>query len=75
MENQHRKIKGYHELTKKEKEIALMNIVKEYVAVVDELVDELDTLDVDHRWIAIAKADLQKGFIALTRAITKPDSF
>jgi hypothetical protein len=29
----------------------------------------------DHRWVAIAKTDLQKGFMALRRALEKPEEF
>jgi hypothetical protein len=29
----------------------------------------------DQRWVAIAKTDLQKGFMALVRAVAQPESF
>jgi len=29
----------------------------------------------DPRWLALAKTDLQRGLMALTRAIAKPDGF
>lgn len=34
----------------------------------------LDNL-VDMRWLAIAQTDLQKGFMALERSISKPNHF
>ncbi|QCW18560.1 hypothetical protein SEPL_510 [Salmonella phage SE_PL] len=74
MENQHRKIKGYRELT--EDEIKNMNDVKELAAQVGELIERLgDTPDIDRRWLNIAKTDLQKGFMSAVRSIAKPDSF
>lgn len=74
MENQHRQIKGYRELS--QDEIDAMNEVKEIAAKVGELITRLETSEViDKRWIAIAKTDLQKGFMAATRSIAKPDFF
>jgi len=74
MENQHREIKGYRDLN--EHEIACMNGVKEMAAQVGELVNKLGQMEeTDKRWLAIGTTDLQKGFMALTRAIAKPTSF
>lgn len=74
MDNQHRKIKGYRELN--EGEIAAMNAVKEKAAEVGVLIEEMESNpDLDPRWIAIAKTDLQKGFMAATRSIAKPGFF
>jgi hypothetical protein len=83
MDNQHRKIKGYRELS--EEEISLMNEIKEKSAEVGELVDKLERRFIcneadspsapDPRWVAIGKTDLQKGFMALTRSVAKPDFF
>lgn len=74
MENQHRKIKGYRELS--QPEIDAMNAVKEKAAEVGELVRELEeNKQLDQRWVAIAKTDLQKGFMAATRSIAKPEFF
>ena len=72
MENQHRKIKGYRELN--EAEIALMNEIKEKAAEVGALCKKLEGVT-DQRWAAIGKTDLQKGFMALTRSVAKPDFF
>ncbi len=78
MENQHRQIKGYRELS--QEEIDIMNKIKEKAAEVGDLCDALvvSTHAVnppDPRWVAIGKTDLQKGFMALTRAVAKPDFF
>lgn len=74
MENQHRKIKGYRELD--EREIALMNQIKEQGRVLGELVDELRATDgLDQRWVSIGATDLQTGLMALTRAVAKPEVF
>ena len=74
MNNQHRKIKGYRELS--QVEVDAMNAVKEKAAEVGELIRELqDNSSLDQRRVAIAKTDLQKGFMAATRSIAKPDFF
>lgn len=73
MENQHRKIKGYRELS--QAEIDLMNQIKEAGNQLGELIAGLENKEVDKRWLAIAKTDLQKGFMALTRSIAKPGFF
>jgi hypothetical protein len=74
MDNQHRKIKGYRELS--QVEVDAMNAVKEKAAEVGELIRELqDNSSLDQRWVAIAKTDHQKGFMAATRSVAKPDFF
>jgi hypothetical protein len=74
MDNQHRKIKGYRDLS--QVEIDAMNAVKVKAAEVGELISKLEGKDeLDQRWVAIAKTDLQKGFMAATRSIAKPDFF
>ena len=74
MDNQHRKIKGYRELS--QAEIDAMNAVKEKAAEVGELVHELEqNEELAQRWLAMAKTDLQKGFMAATRSIAKPEFF
>ena len=74
MENQHRKIKGYRELDAKE--LATMNTIKEHGAAMGELVEMLRKLDsCDQRWVGIGATDLQKGFMALVRAVAKPEFF
>lgn len=73
MDNQHRKISGYREL--REDEIDLMNLIKEHGKILDELCDNIASVGGDGRWLAIGKTDLQKGMMALTRSIAKPDFF
>lgn len=79
MENQHRQIKGYRDLS--QEEIDLMNEIKGKAAEVGELVSKLQAAGTtqdnapDMRWVAIGKTDLQTGFMALVRAIAKPESF
>lgn len=89
MDNQHQKIKGYRELS--QEEIELINTIKEYGVLLEELVDECrradvkegkngdrehdERLDEASRWRAIAKAHFQQGLMALTRSVAKPDFF
>jgi len=68
------KVTGYRELT--DAEIELMNEGKELAERVGEFIEKLHVRnDVDHRWVNIGKTDLQKGFMALTRAIAQPTTF
>ena len=74
MENQHRKISGYRELT--EHEIALMNQIKKYGEALGDLVEQLSTTTgLDQRWVSIGATDLQKGLMALTRGVAQPTTF
>lgn len=74
MENQHRQIKGYRELT--EYEIELMNEVKTKGEELGRLVDKLESkTDLDQRWVEIGKTNLQTGLMALTRSIAQPTFF
>ena len=74
MENQHKKITGYRDLS--QAEIDDMNRSKELAHQVGVFIDALDFIDsTDKRWLAIAKTDLQKGFMSLVRSIAKPTTF
>lgn len=74
MDNQHRKISGYTELS--QEEIDLGNKIKAKGAELGELVAELEQLqNIDKRWLAIGRTDLQTGLMALTRAVFKPSFF
>lgn len=74
MENQHRKISGYRELS--QEEINAMNSVKELASAVGILIEEMQAnQQLDQRWVAIAKTDLQKGFMAAVRAVAQPTTF
>lgn len=72
MENQHQKIKGYRDLSKSE--IDTMNKIKEKAQEVGDLLESLRAKG-DDRWLVIAQTQLQQGFMALTRAVAKPDFF
>lgn len=88
MENQHRKIKGYRELS--QDEIDLMNEIKQKGVELNALIaklqnreagiasadaSEFDRANESMRWIDIGKAHLQQGLMALTRAVAKPGFF
>ncbi len=74
MDNQHKKIKGYRDLS--QEEIDLMNRCKELSVKVGELISELKNVEsTDKRWINIGATDLQKGFMSTIRGIAKPETF
>ena len=74
MENQHRQIKGYRELS--QTEIDAMNEIKTKGAELGALVEKLRTQEgLDQRWISIGATDLQKGLMALTRGVAQPTFF
>ena len=74
MENQHRQIKGYRELT--QVEIDLMNEIKTKGAELGELVNKLRTIEgLDQRWVSIGATDFQTGLMALTRSVAQPTFF
>jgi len=67
-------IKGYRELSLLE--VERMNRAKEIeqnlLAWIAEMQEEKI---VDQRWLALAKTDLQKGFMCLGRSIARPDGY
>jgi hypothetical protein len=74
MENQHRQIKGYRELS--QDEIDAMNEIKTKGAELGELVAKLRAQPgLDQRWISIGATDLQTGLMALTRGVAQPTFF
>lgn len=74
MENQHRQIKGYRELS--QEEINLMNEIKVMGVGLGGLVEKLRaTPGIDQRWISIGATDLQTGLMALTRGVAQPTFF
>jgi hypothetical protein len=80
MENQHRQIKGYRELS--QAEIDLMNEIKTKGAELEALVTKLYNAEgtstgfsEPRRWISIGKTHIQQGLMALTRAVAKPTFF
>ena len=82
MENQHKLIKGYRDLSAEE--IALMNEAKELAEKVSELVcrvahlpcgEPVTTSTDPGRAIEIARTDLQTGFMWLIRSIARSTTF
>lgn len=74
MDNQHQHIKGYRDLT--QAEINAMNHIKTAGESVGDLLEQVAKIPgVDPRWVAIAKTELQQGFMALTRAVARPTTF
>ncbi|PZQ21151.1 MAG: hypothetical protein DI569_12865 [Sphingopyxis macrogoltabida] len=80
MDNQHKHIKGYRDLSKDE--IDAINRAKDMAERVGEFVEEMRGLNsdtanhaIDMRWLSIAQTDLQKGFMALVRSIAQPTTF
>ena len=74
MENQHRQIKGYRELS--QTEIDLMNEIKSKGAELGDLVAKLRAAEgLDQRWVSIGATDLQTGLMALTRSVAQPTFF
>lgn len=74
MDNQHKLIKGYRDLT--QAEIDGMNKAKEIGGAMGALIEHLEGQeDIDKRWLAIAKTDLQKGIMSLVRSIARPTVF
>lgn len=74
MENQHRQIKGYRELS--QFEIDTMNSIKSMGVELGRLVEEMRAnKEFDQRWISIGATDLQTGLMALTRSVAKPTFF
>lgn len=80
MDNQHKQIKGYRDLTADE--IALMNEAKELAEKVGKFVNDLGIVHsqtgnhaIDMRWVSIGQTHLQQGFMALVRSIARPTTF
>ena len=64
-------IQGYNSLT--QPAIDLINIVQRSEQTVLTIIRDLaDDADVDPRWLAIGRADIEKGFMAVRRSITCP---
>ena len=65
-------IQGYTPMT--QATVDLINTVKRAEQTVLEIVRNLaDDADVDPRWLAIGRTDLEKGFMAVTRSIARPN--
>lgn len=74
MSNQNQQITGHRQLS--QAEIDNINNSKALANQVGEFIETLEKSDdVDKRWLAIAKTDLQKGFMSLVRSIAQSSSF
>jgi hypothetical protein len=74
MDNQHRKITGYRELT--ESEIAFMNEGKELAQKCGDFIAKLENdPGTDKRNVALGKTNLQQGFMWAIRAVAQPTTF
>lgn len=74
MDNQHQKISGYRDLS--QDEIDLMNRIKVLAAQAGELIAELQgTTTLDQRSVALAKTNLQQGFMWAVRSVAQPTTF
>lgn len=74
VDNQQQKITGYRDLSPAE--LDDINDGKNLSISVGKFIERLEKEpDVDKRWLAIAKTDLQKGFMSLIRSIAKPTTF
>lgn len=54
---------------------ANVNLVKKFKETEEKILralDELKDTDVDQRWLAIGRTDLEKAFMAINRSIFKP---
>lgn len=79
MDNQHRKISGYRELS--QAEIDLINKIKLHGKVLGDLVEEVLAHSKDApsvvgaepgRWAALARTNFQIGVMELVRAVAQP---
>ena len=76
MENQHRLIKNYRELS--QIEIDLMNESKELEQTVLSFINRVkkvnadQVVEIDMRWLCIGQTNIEQGFMAVSRSIAKP---
>lgn len=74
MDNQHKHIKGYRDLS--QEEINLMNKVKILGEKMGQIIEELRSNEsLDQRWVSIAETHLQQGTMAAVRSIAQPTTF
>lgn len=74
VDNQHKQIQGYRDLT--QDELDQMNEIKKMETTVAQLWNSINHTneEVDARWMRIAKTHLEQGFSAFVRAIAQPES-
>ena len=78
-ENEPQEITGTHDITGyrslSDGEIRAINEVKILAEEVSRLITKLECYNIDERWIATGKTDLQKGFMSVIRSIARPTTF
>ncbi len=68
------KVIGYRQLNEAEAE--LMNRIKSFGVQLGHLVETMKVDNsLDQRWVSIGATDLQKGLMALVRAVAQPTTF
>ena len=75
MDNQHKHIKGYRDLT--EEEIVLINECKELEAKCVELSSRIGRITQEAsalRYLSLAKTNIEQGFMWLVKSIAKPNT-
>lgn len=75
MKDQHTMITGYQDLD--QRQIDMINEIKGLEEQVGKLYQKLVSKGqwpLDPRWLSIGRTDLQKGFMALVRAVASPRS-
>lgn len=90
MDNQHKRIAGYRDLSATE--IGLMNRIKQVGEVLGTVIADLRAMpttspnqqpyvcvdgrpSLDQRWISIGATDIQTGLMALVRGVAQPTTF
>lgn len=71
MDNQHKKITGYRDLS--QAEIDGMNGVKKLEAQFNGMIDHLRSLPIDQRQVALAATHGEDAFMHAVRAIAQPE--
>jgi hypothetical protein len=74
VENQHKMISGYRDLTAAE--INVINVLKAEGARLAEILERIKALpNIDARALAIARTELQTGMMWAVRAVARPEGF
>lgn len=72
MDNQHRKIDGYRELT--QDEIDLINTIKSAEAQFNAIIDQMArTVGLDQRCVSLGATHGEDAFSRLVRAVARPE--
>lgn len=72
MDNQHKKISGYRDLS--QVEIDQMNVVKKLEAKFNRMIDDMrGNSSLDHRQVALAATTGEGAFMRAVRAIAQPE--